>query len=77
MPICFSRREDHRVAFLDPTPPAERPPDAAGLNHVAFTFGAPTICSTIITNALSIGSRTTHSARKQAVLPASIRVHKI
>jgi len=43
MPICFSRREDHRVAFLDPTPPAERPPDAAGLNHVAFTFGAPTI----------------------------------
>jgi len=31
--------EHHRVAFLDPGPLAERQPDAAGLNHVAFTFG--------------------------------------
>ena len=31
--------EHHRVAFLDPGPLAEREPDAAGLNHVAFTFG--------------------------------------
>jgi catechol-2,3-dioxygenase len=30
--------EHHRVAFLDPGPLAERQPDAAGLNHVAFTF---------------------------------------
>ena len=31
--------EHHRVAFLDPGPLTERRPDAAGLNHVAFTFG--------------------------------------
>ena len=31
--------EHHRVAFLDPGPLTERQPDAAGLNHVAFTFG--------------------------------------
>src|SRR5215471_6544316 len=31
--------EHHRVAFLDPGPLSERKPDAAGLNHVAFTFG--------------------------------------
>ena len=31
--------EHHRVAFLDPGPLTERKPDAAGLNHVAFTFG--------------------------------------
>jgi catechol-2,3-dioxygenase len=31
--------EHHRVAFLDPGPLVERQPDAAGLNHVAFTFG--------------------------------------
>ena len=31
--------EHHRVAFLDPGPLAERQPNAAGLNHVAFTFG--------------------------------------
>src|SRR5207237_10635763 len=31
--------EHHRIAFLDPGPLAERQPDAAGLNHVAFTFG--------------------------------------
>ena len=31
--------EHHRVAFLDPGPLAEREPNAAGLNHVAFTFG--------------------------------------
>src|SRR5207245_3733358 len=31
--------EHHRVAFLDPGPLSERQPDAAGLNHVAFTFG--------------------------------------
>ena len=31
--------EHHRVAFLDPGPLAEHQPDAAGLNHVAFTFG--------------------------------------
>jgi catechol-2,3-dioxygenase len=31
--------EHHRVAFLDPGPLAERQPKAAGLNHVAFTFG--------------------------------------
>jgi catechol-2,3-dioxygenase len=31
--------EHHRVAFLDPGPLAERQSDAAGLNHVAFTFG--------------------------------------
>jgi catechol-2,3-dioxygenase len=30
--------EHHRVAFLDPGPLTERRPDAAGLNHVAFTF---------------------------------------
>lgn len=30
--------EHHRVAFLDPGPLTERQPDAAGLNHVAFTF---------------------------------------
>ena len=30
--------EHHRVAFLDPGPLADRQPDAAGLNHVAFTF---------------------------------------
>jgi catechol-2,3-dioxygenase len=30
--------EHHRVAFLDPGPLAERQPDAAGLNHVAFTY---------------------------------------
>jgi len=30
--------EHHRVAFLDPGPLVERQPDAAGLNHVAFTF---------------------------------------
>src|SRR5438046_7178555 len=30
--------EHHRVAFLDPGPLAERQPNAAGLNHVAFTF---------------------------------------
>src|SRR5436305_15041550 len=29
--------EHHRVAFLDPGPLTERQPDAAGLNHVAFT----------------------------------------
>ena len=32
--------EHHRVAFLDPGPLTERQPDAAGLNHVAFTFGS-------------------------------------
>ena len=32
--------EHHRVAFLDPGPLAERQTDAAGLNHVAFTFGS-------------------------------------
>jgi len=32
--------EHHRVAFLDPGPLTERKPDAAGLNHVAFTFGS-------------------------------------
>jgi catechol-2,3-dioxygenase len=32
--------EHHRMAFLDPGPLAERQPDAAGLNHVAFTFGS-------------------------------------
>jgi catechol-2,3-dioxygenase len=31
--------EHHRVAFLDPGPLTERQPNAAGLNHVAFTFG--------------------------------------
>ena len=31
--------EHHRVAFLDPGPLVERQPNAAGLNHVAFTFG--------------------------------------
>ena len=31
--------EHHRVAFLDPGPLAEREPNAAGLNHVASTFG--------------------------------------
>ena len=31
--------EHHRVAFLDPGPLTERQADAAGLNHVAFTFG--------------------------------------
>jgi catechol-2,3-dioxygenase len=31
--------EHHRVAFLDPGPLRERQQDAAGLNHVAFTFG--------------------------------------
>ena len=30
--------EHHRVAFLDPGPLTERQPNAAGLNHVAFTF---------------------------------------
>jgi catechol-2,3-dioxygenase len=30
--------EHHRVAFLDPGPLAERDPNAAGLNHCAFTF---------------------------------------
>jgi catechol-2,3-dioxygenase len=30
--------EHHRVAFLDPGPLADRQPDAAGLNHVAFTY---------------------------------------
>jgi catechol-2,3-dioxygenase len=32
--------EHHRVAFLDPGPLTERQPNAAGLNHVAFTFGS-------------------------------------
>jgi catechol-2,3-dioxygenase len=33
--------EHHRVAFLDPGPLTERQPNAAGLNHVAFTFAGP------------------------------------
>src|SRR5262249_45761518 len=32
--------EHHRVAFLDPGPLTERQPNAAGLNHVAFTMGS-------------------------------------
>ena len=38
--LCFVTydEEHHRVAFLDPGPLVERQPDAAGLNHVAFTF---------------------------------------
>ena len=35
----ISYADEHpRVAFLDPGPLAERQPDAAGMNHVAFTF---------------------------------------